>query len=567
MENVNTMVQPIPIPRNVYAREVKGLTSGRAGKIIPLMAGMIKREDGLKASRLSVKIEADEMVEAIMNGQGVRVQVTLVPFPAFERFGSLDAFNWAYMGVPNTHTGVVAPLFQMVPTVGEFWNTLGVHAPLDGGTRKANSMALEAYNAYVNWRYSMVSKRLAARTALDTTLARAPWMDPLTGVIVPDYEQAIIDGEVALALSGRVDVKGIWQTQATGTAASASVFKDASGATGTPSQLGAVDKDGNPLNAYLAGDQYFAAKYLDQNGDGTISPSEVFPNVWADLAQANGVVTLAAINQARNTARFAQMREQIVKKYGKSVDDDLDIAFTDMLMEGIAVPHEFERMPQVLAQVVTRMGMNRRWATDGDNLDKAVTTGGTIVEMMVSCPRVNAGGVLLVTAEIMPEPIREERPLPEFIVDTRDDLPNALRDINNPYQVKAVTNFEMTAYHSQPDALFGYEPMNNHWRNPIIAIGGRYKYDPADTWKQDRQRFWKVDVVDPVLTDDFYLCPEDMPHDPFADRTVDPFTFITIGTLRYDSLTQFGRRLIENNGEYEITAQVSMAGAQVQEVR
>lgn len=562
----NEVFKSATYPRSVYSREVKALTSARGGQIVPLFASMVKRQDAIRASRISVKIEAEPMVQAIMNGQAVRVQATLVPFSAFERFGSLDVVNWSYMQQPNPHTNEVLPFFQMVPIQGKFWDTLGVHIPKN--ETQGNSMFLEAYNAYVSWRYSMVSKRISPRAPLDTSLARAPWIDPLTGVIVPDYEQGIIDGEVKLALSGQVNVRGIYQANSNGySAESGSTFKNTDGETGLIGTFDSIDKDGNPLNRYLAGAQYMAAQEIDLNGDGVITANEIFPRVFADLSQANGVVTLAAINQARNTARFAQVRESIVKKYGRDPSDEMDNAIIDLLMQGIDVPHEFERMPQVLATVVTRMGMNRRWATDGDNLDKQVTTGGTTVELMVSCPRVNSGGVLLVTAEVVPEAIREERPLVEMLVNSIDDLPNAARDINNPHQIKAVRNLEISAYHDEPDNLFGYEPMNNHWRNPIVAIGGRYKYDPQAVYSEDRQRFWKVDVENPVLTEDFYLCPEAMPHGPFADQASDPFTFVSVGILRVEGLTVFGRRLIENNHEYEQTARTTMSGPVVQEVR
>lgn len=91
---------PIPTQRSTMQHDVRALTSLPAGKMVPLLAMPLLREDRVRSSALRVSFELMETVEILMNAVNVRVAAYLVPNLAFERFSGMDELNRAYQGKP-----------------------------------------------------------------------------------------------------------------------------------------------------------------------------------------------------------------------------------------------------------------------------------------------------------------------------------------------------------------------------------------------------------------------------------------------------------------------------------
>src|SRR5690606_21776630 len=73
-----------------------------------------------------------------------------------------------------------------------------------------NTMFLEAYNAVWNYRAKQRSKHIEPRQRLDDTLAPAFWPSSRFDHIVPDWDDATMDGHVALnVVGGQLPVKGL----------------------------------------------------------------------------------------------------------------------------------------------------------------------------------------------------------------------------------------------------------------------------------------------------------------------------------------------------------------------
>lgn len=93
--------------------------------------------------------------------------------------------------------------------------------------------------------------------------------------------------------------------------------------------------------------------------------------------------------------------------------------------------------------------------------------------------------------------------------------------------------------------------MNAKWRRSIFNLGGKYyRPDPNAAFDENRQEFWVNEVVDPQLTEDFYLAST-LHHNVFADQNVDAFAAVARGEITIMGLTQFGKGLAEANGDYQ----------------
>lgn len=260
------------------------------------------------------------------------------------------------------------------------------------------------------------------------------------------------------------------------------------------------------------------------------------------MASAGISVSLANIELAKQMTSFAKLREQ----FSGLSDDHL----IDLLMEGIRVPDEALRQPILLDRKSTVFTYAERHATDGASLDQSVTTGRAVLDMSIRTPPMNSGGVILVTVEIVPEPLFE-RLQDRFLAATApSDLPNFLRDFLDPEKVDVVPNAYVDVLHDTPTATFGYAPLNHAWNRSLVRIGGRYYRPDPSTFVEDRQRFWSVEKENPALTTDFYLVDASLPHTVFADTLADPFEILTVGRLDIVGNTVFGKRLEEDDGHY-----------------
>jgi hypothetical protein len=528
---------PITVQRSTRRDRGRVLTSADAGKILPLKYIPMLREDAVKRGRVRVNLEMMETAELLMNGIMVNVMAHYVPMLAFERFnGSMEELNRSYKGETGIG-GSVVPYFeqgkfyrrdtqtvfnggylnlQNIDTTdygsGDwdldariFLQTMGIHTQ----SSSYNTTLVEAYNAIVNHRRKARSASLPLRNAYDHSLAEAFWsLD--NNHIVPDFDQKLIDGEVALnGLTFQAPIKAPnWIDTGAGGSASAN---STPGANSAP-----------------------AADSSDITDEGAVY---LFETIYAELTQGgNATMSLADIEQAKKTAAFAKLRSMY-----DGVDDEHII---DLLMEGIRVPEETMKQPILLAKQQTMIGYNQRYATDAANLDTSVTNGYASVDLNIRTPQMNTGGVILITAEIVPEQMWE-RKKDYFLYETDpDNLPNYLRDVLDPEQVSVVKNDHLDVNHSTPDGTFGYAPLNHEWMRDMVNVGGKY-YRPAnDAFDEDRAKIWTVETTDPTLSADFYLV-DSLHKKVFSDQVADAFEITCISDMEITGNTVFGERLLE----------------------
>ena len=536
---------PIAVQKSVRSAKGRVLTSGDAGKILPLKYEWLHREDGVRSGKVRVNVEMMETSEMLMNGVGVTLYAHFVPMLAFDRFnGSMDELNRSYKK-ENGAAGSVIPFFESnkvynnnTNTVSSFanlpnldtgdinadtpsqvfYNTMGIHFQ----TSNINTTPVEAYNAIVNHRRKARSKSLPLRNAFDHRLADAFWINNGMQNIVSDYDQNLIDGQVTLAgLTFQAPIK-----------APANRYDPSVGlASGGTSTGGQPSYTASPIDE---GDMY------------------LFEDIYAELTTGgNATMSLADIEQARKTAAFAKLRA----KYD-GIDDEHVI---DLLMSGIRVPEEALKQPILLGRQRAMIGFNQRYATDGANLDKSATNGMATIDMNIRTPgNMNTGGIIMVTCEIVPEQLWERKKDYFLYTTDPDTLPNYLSDVLDPEKVAVVKNDHADVNHATPDGTFGYAPLNHEWQRDAVNVGGKY-YRPAnDAFDEDRAKIWTAESINPTLNEDFYLC-SGLHKKVFADQVSDSFEITCLSDMQIVGNTVFGGGLQETDAtsDYDtITSQV-----------
>lgn len=536
---------PISIQKSRRSAKGRVLTSGDAGKILPLKYEWLHREDGVQSGKIRVNVEMMETSEMLMNGVGVTLYAHFVPMLAFDRFnGSMDELNRSYKK-ENGAAGSVIPFFesnkyynQLTKSISyhenqttldtnptsvisiDFFQKMGIHLE----SPNVNMTPVEAYNTIVNHRRKARSKSLPLRNAFDTTLADAFWINNGMQNIVPDYDQNLIDGQVTLAgLTFQAPIKA---PMARFGAAAITASSD-----GTTSNISAPAMSGSDL--IDEGDMY------------------LFEDIYAELSSGgNATMSLADIEQARKTAAFAKLRA----KYDGIESEHI----IDLLMSGIRVPEEALKQPILLGRQRAMIGFNQRYATDGANLDKSATNGMATIDMSIRTPAMNTGGVIMITAEIVPEQLWERKKDYFLYTTDPDTLPNYLRDVLDPEKVAVVKNDHADVNHATPDGTFGYAPLNHEWQRDAVNVGGKY-YRPAnDSFDEDRSKIWTAESTNPTLNEDFYLC-SGLHKKVFADQVSDAFEITCLTDMSIVGNTVFGAGLQETDAtsDYDtITSQV-----------
>ncbi len=519
MNQNNLLTTPLTPKRSTRIDQKTVITSGNAGKIIPVACIPLLREDGVKRSRMQIAVEMMETAETLFNGVNVTVNAHLVPKLAFDRFNGMDDLNRSYQGVPREDGETPIPFIEthtFSQADNEFYKTLGMHAQ---GSATVNRDYIEAYNTVVNFRRKERSSSLSMRTMTDTSLAQAFWNHTTMAHIVPDFDQAIIDGEVALnVINEEIPLRS----------SSTRAWTDESG-TYTANQL--------PVGA-----TNFSPTLVNGSYDWT-------NNIWAELQQNGITVSLSNIEMAKKTQAFAKARSMF-----QGHDDDYII---DTLMAGIRIPDQAMKQPILLAQQRTQMGYQQRFASDAANLDESVTVGGALVDITMRTPAINTGGIIVVTCEITPEQLFE-RQKDHYLHNTSvSNYPEFTRDELDPEKVSIVTNDHIDVDHTNPNAVFGYAPLNHEYMRSAPNIGGKYYRPEVDAaFDEDRQKIWANETVDPELTEDFYLC-NNVHHKVFADSTSDAFEITARGTFEITGNTVFGGALKEATDDYdEVMSQV-----------
>ena len=540
---------PIAVQKSVRNAKGRVLTSGDAGKILPLKYEWLHREDGVRSGKVRVNVEMMETSEMLMNGVGVTLYAHFVPMLAFDRFnGSMDELNRSYKK-ENGAAGSVVPFFEsnkywtgtalntsnnantfdtntspggIADIRAPFYQTMGIHTE----ATNLNTTPVEAYNAIINHRRKARSKSLPLRNAFDHTLADAFWINNGMQNIVPDYDQNLIDGQVSLnGLTFQAPIKSTHYRSDSRSGSAAADEMTMGSHTTAPAMIGTDIID--------AGDYY------------------LFDDIFAELTTGgNATMSLADIEQARKTAAFAKLRA----KYD-GIDDEHVI---DLLMSGIRVPEEALKQPILLGRQRAMIGFNQRYATDGANLDKSATNGMATIDMSFRTPAMNTGGVIMICAEIVPEQLWERKKDYFLYTTDPDTLPNYLSDFLDPERVSVVKNDHADVNHATPDGTFGYAPLNHEWQRDAVNVGGKY-YRPAnDAFDEDRAKIWTAEQTSPSLNEDFYLC-SNLHKKVFADQVSDSFEITCLSDMQIVGNTVFGAGLQETDAtsDYDtITSQV-----------
>lgn len=533
--NARMSTTPIVTPRTTRIHSARGITSLPAGKMVPICAIPVLREDSVISGRLRFNFESMETAEILMNAVNVSVKAYLVPTLAFDRFeGSMDQLNRSWEGVPFGGLPVV-PYVETaafgVSGANAIYKYLGLHA---AETQQVNTMYLEAYNQIWNFRARNRSAKLAQRTRLQTDLAPAFWNRERFKHIVPSFDQAVIDGQVALNVTNaRMPVKGIYTNKdgPVGTAITAAdnYYRDATGAKPAVGET-IFHQWGNNSSPEGWG--------LSRKKIG----ADTVPNIFAEL-QNNGItVSLSNIELAKKTQAFAVLREQ----YNGHSDEWI----INMLMDGLSIPEQAFAQPMLIGERDTVFGMSKRFASDGANLSKSAVNGATFVDLSIQTPRVPTGGVIMVVAEITPDQLFERQKDAFLFAQNADSFPHFLRDTLDPEKVEAVPCNYVDVDHNTPNATFGYAPLNYQWQDDKPRVGGKFYRPKVNApFDEDRQRIWAVETANPVLGPDFYICTN-IHQKPFLVTTGDPFECVTQGDLVLQGNTVFGGVLHEAQDNY-----------------
>jgi hypothetical protein len=504
------------------------LTSGDAGKILPIKADPILREEGFSGN-VNVSVEMMETSEKPVNAIVAKACTYFVPYLAFDQFnGSIDELNRSYSkengiaGSPvsffekNKYYNGSSVVTDSTPTdmdTGDngrstFYGTLGLHH----GVADMNNSYVQSYNAIVNHRRKARSTSLALRNEFDHNLAEAFWPNEGNSHIMADFDQKLIDGEVTLgSLSFQAPIYS--KTQYEGSSGNTFAASAADwGATGNHTMI--------PIGGYVDEGDHF--KYTD---------------MWAELTEGGlGTMSLADIEQARKTAAFAKIRSAY-----DGIDDEYII---DLLMQGITVPTEVMKQPMLIGSQTGMFAFSQRFATDSGNLDDTATNGFVSLGYRVRAPRTSIGGIVMTCLEIAPERIWERKKDYFLYTTDTDRLPNALRDSLDPEKISSVQKSHLDANHSTPDATLGYAPLNHEYNRDQINVGGKFYRPSNDAYTEVRSRIWTNETTDPSLSTDFYLCTN-LHKKIFADQVSDSFEITAVSDLTVDTNVVFGDRLIE----------------------
>jgi hypothetical protein len=519
-----TKTQPLVMPKSSRPHETSVITSFSPGKMAPLHCIPLLREDSF-SGQFRFNFELKETAELLVNAVEVRVKAYVVPKLALERFDGMDQLNRSWEKQETSEgSGTTIPWFD-VQTVqvgaNEVFNTLGIHARAGD---QINMEYLECYNAIWNHRAKNRSPDIALRQLDDTTLAPAFWVHQAFRHIVPNFDQALIDGEVPLRFDedyGGFLPVGVRRDNA-GSNAAFNIGLTY-GLDGTH-QVGTMDGSGAIVGNRTAG-------------------ADPLETLVAELQDAGVTMSLSNIDLARKTAAFARLRTQ----YNQH-DDEWII---NMLMDGIHIPEAQLKQPMLVGQNQTIFGMSKRYATDHANMTESVVNGATFIDMNVRVPTLNTGGVIMFVAEVTPEQLWERQRDPYVNATDVEDLPHALRDSLDPEKVSVVTNDFVDQDHSNPKDVFGYAPLNHEWIRRAPNVGGKFYRPEVDAgFDEDRQRFWACETANPTLSTDFYLTTN-LHEKPFVTQGIDQVEVVVNGGGAATGLTVFGARLLEAEDDYD----------------
>lgn len=532
-------------PRTMRKDEAVLLTSAEMGEIIPTFHSFLLREDQVTNGRVTLNVSTTELTEMPVNGIAVTAHVWLVPMLALEQFGgSLDRLNKAYTGTQDIDGQVPVyfeknkyydPPSDTVSTLGgvssidtstgaglvgagtpNFYQTMGIHTE----SSDFNNTLVQAYNVSTNSRYQYLSKSLDKRNEFDHRFAKATWPLNQLRYIVPDFDDRFIDGEAAVSMTFTAPIKSKQYEQ------ESSAYYNADGTTAAA---------GNP-------------RWPAQNHNTAIQDGDwmLFSDIVAELSGGGGKVSMRDLENAKKTAAFAKIR---AKYSDRLADDDI----VQLLMDGISVPMSELMEAMLLKKVTVPMVYNQQYATDAANLDDSVTRGYAQIDCSFKTPRINGGGTILVTLEVVPEQLYERKEDYWLSNPSVDALPSFVKDYLDPQKVETILNKEIDCNHTDPNGIFGYAPLNSRWKNISHSrVGGKY-YRPAnDAYDENRAKIFTAETSSSMtLNEDFYLV-SGLHKKMFADQVTDGLEISGRMSINIAGNTVFGQALMEATNDYDV---------------
>jgi len=524
------------------------LTSGKAGVVIPVTFIPLLRGDSA-SGRISFDLELAEMPKPIENAVIARFQVWNVPRPALPAFSGLDEYTHAWHGEDITALGssprtppelytVTDPADVSVLENSEFFRSLGLSLE---SNRAINVDYIDAYNLVHNFRLAAHSSKMTRNdyyiegptAALE--LKPAFWPRNRMHNIVPDYEQALVTGALDLDfIAGSIPISGLGVLPGSGGWVGAKTVNES---------------DGTSENYAGAHSTQSTNVFIRENPDNAL-----FPAIYAEMAGETVLTSLADIDKARTTNAFAKaMAAYAGTNYSGFNNDDVIVS---EMMQGFAVPEALFNRPWLVDSKTSVFGMTERHATDAANLADSVSVGRAQATLSVNLPKQDHGSICFATVEVMPERLYERQRDEYLYVQTPDDMPNQLRDVQRVEPVDTVDNGRVDVKHTAPLGVFGYEPMNAKWKRERTTLGGEFRQlTPGTPNTTARTAIWQADYVDPVFTSDHWLCPFPFPQDVFSVPANDIVNIGVTQQIVITGLTQYGDDLVEDNNEHKTVSE------------
>lgn len=537
---------PVPYEMTMRPDNNVTMTSGRAGVVTPLGYIPILPNESMSGS-VGIDVKLAEMPRPLLNAVTAAFQAWVVPKGAMPQFPGRDELNHAMSGEPIKALGATdrtPPPFYTVlsgtPVVtaagSRFFKTLGLHIPSGA---EINTDLIDSFVLIYNFRLAAHSSRLERRKYASENLSEATalppafWPSGRFAHVVPDYEQALVQGSLDLdVIAGRLPVEGIglMSTTPSYNAGNGRTIID----TVTPTGRGPIRStdgtasSGNPI--------------VELDGSNK-------PQVFAVMSGQTVGVTLNDIDKSRVKQAFAKLHAAYAGNDATGFDNEGTLVA--LLMQGLDPGEEAFKRPWLLDSKKVVFGMSERFATDSGNLDVSVSEGRASATLSLNVPNLPAGGTVIWTVEVLPERL-DERMSDEWMLCTDfGDLPNPLYDIQRTLPVDQVLNRRIDAKHTAPNGLYGYEPMNYKWKRETTRLGGAfYQATPGAVVTESRAGIWQTDIVNPDFEGTHHLAPVPFPHDVFADSLADAFEVVSRHVATIVGNVQFGDVLTEANDDY-----------------
>lgn len=532
LRNVSrTNTTPVNVPRATRTVPIMVGTTVPAGRLTPVCAFHLHREDEMRASEIFARVDLMEAAEAVRNPIRVRFRAAFIPYLAFAKFdGGMDELNRSYTKTANANGQPVTPFFETINSgaLGSIpiHRYLGLHAPAN---TQVNDAYIRAYNVLTNFLLRNRSEALfqaRRRLETDTSLAPAFWNHEQFKYVVPDWDDKAMEGSVDLTFTqpnipvvgnGNLMVRGDTDT--------------------TPKPIAA---QASTNNMFVGGTAYGS---LQQ-----VRLASTASGVIADLASSGAKISLANIAMFEKAREWAEIKARF-EGLGQGVINNSYII--DLLMQGISVPDAAWQQPIIINDQTVVANLDKRWATDGANLASAMVNGEASCMMRLLLPRCPTGGVVMIVAEILPDQIFERMEDPLLFTTDVAQLPNAMNDDMDPQKVDRISNRMIDVSHATPNGLFGYAPKHWKWQASYTRLGGKFfRSAPITAFNQDRAQFWTVEQANPSYNADFMISAN-MNQFPFVQLNVDVGEAMLMGQAVIKGNTVFGEQLLENDNAFD----------------